>query len=550
MNQLDTYYRALLEYKRIADSDAECEAFLRAISEAQSAFESIEIIRNVCTVDEDWVEAIEKGLVHIANAINEERQFILSEGEVVPIEKVKNVSVESVKHLAKHSNLISRDPVDGEIIPDSIYTVERLNDYTVYENRFLYMLLCYLRDFISVRQDKIVELSHKYDGRLTLDKSLDLGGRKISYRIDLKEERKKDRYLRDSDSNKDMIDRRSLIFRTVIALLSTPLMEDAAKASMLKPPITKTNVLKMDKHFRGAVELYDYIIAYDKRGYTTEEQKSVISPFDKGLSDEIAEICSALSFVTYENALGIRPELAHRSEMENERQKAEEIKRYREQIDQLKRRMKNDEIGAEEYILALENKLWTLGEAYESTEGMSERLNSAEREIFLLRAENASLETKNRELDEELELESKRNLKATDTLKSECDKKLAEAEAEYLSKISTAEKTHGESLDSAQKAYSEKLSEISRDLDQVMRENDELKKERAALLEEKLVVEARMKAIMAERGAPGESCTDKESFDELEREYAALTRFYKRQWKQAKKEIRKNLLNFEALRGQ
>jgi len=35
-----------------------------------------------------------------------------------------------------------------------------------------------------------------------------------------------------------------------------------------------------------------------------------------------------------------------------------------------------------------------------------------------------------------------------------------------------------------------------------------------------------------------------------EKEYKAFTRFYKQQWKKAKREIRKKLLNFDALKGQ
>lgn len=539
MKQLDTYYRALMEYKKITGSNAECETFLHALSDAESDFESIELTRTVCTVDEDWIEKIENGLAHIANAIREERQFILSEGGVVPIEKVKSVSVESVKHLAKHSNLISRAPIDGEIIPDSIYTVERLNDYTVYENRFLYMLLCYLRDFISIRLEKIIEFSYKYEGSLTLNKVLDLGGRRISYRIDLTEEFKNHPYLRDHSENKNIIERISLIFRSVLSLLSTPLMEDVAKASMLKPPITKTNVLKMDKHFRGAVELYDYIMAYNKPGYTTEVEKRIVSPFNDELSIDIAAISSALSFVTCENALDIKLDLAHRYEVEDERQKAEELRHYGDQIAQIRLRMQNGEIDAAEYIHALEKRFSALEAAYENTEIITEKLGAAEHEIFSLRAQNTVLDAQNNNLEEELEAEAKRHLAEKEALKAEYDQMLSCETARYLQETSTLENT-----------YRDELAQMHQRLNQALQENGMLQEERAKLIEEKLVADARMKAILSNGGEIVENYTDKEKFDQLEKEYKAFTRFYKSQWKKAKKEIRKSLLNFEALRGQ
>ena len=36
-----------------------------------------------------------------------------------------------------------------------------LNDYTVYENRFLYLLLTFMSDFVEMRYSKIAELGKK-----------------------------------------------------------------------------------------------------------------------------------------------------------------------------------------------------------------------------------------------------------------------------------------------------------------------------------------------------------------------------------------------------
>ena len=109
-------------------------------------------VKYLCTIDDEWVKAIEEGLEFVEKAVREERQFIRTNGEVVPIEKMKKISKDSVEHLAKHSEMITHVPEDGKsIIPDKMYMVEKLSDYAVYENRFLYMMLCYLRDFINYR---------------------------------------------------------------------------------------------------------------------------------------------------------------------------------------------------------------------------------------------------------------------------------------------------------------------------------------------------------------------------------------------------------------
>ena len=137
MNQLDVYYRGLLEYRQLTTANRECTVLRGAMASANPENDIIEIQRVLCTVDEEWVKTIEEGLIPIEKAIREERQFIRSNGEVVPIEKVRHVSRESVEHLAKHSDLITRFDEGEDIIPDQLYTVERLSDFTVYENRFL-----------------------------------------------------------------------------------------------------------------------------------------------------------------------------------------------------------------------------------------------------------------------------------------------------------------------------------------------------------------------------------------------------------------------------
>ena len=348
MDQLDIYYRALLDYRNVIGSSADHKAFIKAITQAvERGSERIVVKHPICKVDEDWIVAIEEGLVHIERAIKEERQFIYSNGEVMPIEKVKHVSRESVEHLARHSNLITKEQTGPDIIPDQIYSVERLNDYAVYENRFLYMLLCYLRDFVTIRYDKILELSNRYDV-LRMDKEVTLPNRKITYTVDLHDVRKDDKYLREHNPSKDVIDRIDLILKTVLAFLATPLMEITGKAPMLKPPITKTNVLKMDNNFKGAVALYDYIIAYDKAGYTVEQKVTELAPFDDVLADEVSEVGALLSFLTYSYGLELNGLLKQRFDTDEAKRKALEIEKKQEKLALLKKRLASSEESVEE----------------------------------------------------------------------------------------------------------------------------------------------------------------------------------------------------------
>jgi hypothetical protein len=66
-------------------------------------------------------------------------------------------------------------------------------------------------------------------------------------------------------------------------LLMTPLMKEVAKAPLISPPITRTNVLRMDNNFKYAVELYDYLVAYEGDGYTIEQRDVEQKPFADAL---------------------------------------------------------------------------------------------------------------------------------------------------------------------------------------------------------------------------------------------------------------------------
>ena len=559
MDQLDVYYRALLDYKNAINANKDCLKLNNVFLSADADSDKLVVTRAFCTIDEEWVTEIEKGLVFIEKAIKEDRQFILSQGEVIPIEKVKAVSKESVQHLAKHSDLISEYEEGEDIIPDKLYTVERLNDYTVYENRFLYMLLCYLRDFVSLRYTKIVEATNKYDAELTLDKHFLLGKQTVNYSVKLHDVRQDDEYLKANNSAKDIIDRIMLILRAVLSFLATPLMEYQAKVPMIKPPITKTNVLKMNNNFKGAVALYDYIISYDKEGYTIENQVTTISPFSSEMGEEFAQAGSMLTFLSYEYGLGLKQDLKFSYEREEERRKDALVQRVKEQVISLNKRLQKAEISHEEYILKLEEQIKIL-------EKQCERMEILRKEVDRLKVNENKLladikiayldisKLKNEILAKEYE-----KIQAIDAVQQECGAKMA-----ALSEAMNAERLEAtskliEEINQLQGKVSD-LVELNRveynEMQTVLRTKSEeynsLMAEFEKIREEKRFAEARLKSYRFKNHdmTDTDNYTDKDSFDELENELEVFIKFYKKEWTKTKRRIRKDLLNIKNIRKQ
>ena len=300
MAKLNKLYRAFIDYRKVTAVDSDLKRDRKSYKLIDKELEYFEAIKVKCTIEEDWVKEIEKKMEYVTKAVNEERQFIETIGEVVPIEKVKKVSKDSVKHLAKHSNLITKVPEnEDEIIPEKLYMVEKISDYTVYENRFLYMLLCYMRDFIDLRVSKINEAISTYKSDFKMKKSIETKSRVLNFETSLFEDRKDNPYPLLDDKTRNILERINAFSHDVQALLKTDLMQQVSEAPMIKPPITKTNVLKMNNYYKNAVALYEYLNGYDKLGYSLEEVKLNLEPFVDPMSDEIVELVSLTSFLSY-----------------------------------------------------------------------------------------------------------------------------------------------------------------------------------------------------------------------------------------------------------
>ena len=550
MNELDIYYRALVRYRAETQENRDCANFRKAIAAADSAQDQIVVIRNICTVEEDWIQAIEQGLVFVEKAIKEERQFIYSNGEVLEIEKVKHISKESVQHLAKHSNLITREQHGDDIIPEKLYSVERLNDYAVYENRFLYMLLCYLRNFVTIRYNKILDLSNKYEGNLQMDKHIDMPKRNVTLQVRLHEEKRDDNYLREHNAAKSAIDRIDLILKAVLAFLATPLMEITSKAPMLKPPITKTNVLKMDNNFKGAMALYDFILAYDKPGYRIDTKRIELSPFQATLAEEMSESVAMMSFLTYAHGLELFPMLKQNFSAEEARRKDEELTRQRQALEERKRRLAAREESLEDYILAQEQYIKRLEEENHQIDALHlqvQQLGSSNRQISAA-CDAAKLETEAvRQILSGIEAQHQQQMDEMkdayderihqQLLQQEADMKALEADCQ--SRIQELNTQMQDAADAFQAQLTDRDSHIAA-----------LSQQHEQLTERNLLCEARLKALCALQGTPAEDAdfTQKEQFDRLEQEYQAFTRFYQSHWNKTKKSIRSQLLNFQYLK--
>lgn len=492
MHELDIYYRALKQLRQSTATHDKSRRFTDAVKRAPKKEDALCAQRTVCHIEEDWVEFIETHLPYVEKAIKEERQFIRREGETVDIGKAKKVSRDSVEHLARHSEMITHLPEEGEmLIPDRIYITENTSNYTVYENRFLYLLLTFMSDFVEMRYSKIAELGNTYHATLDTHKTVMMGKRTVELELHFCEQAKSDPYALTEEGKSSMLERVEAIRIITNMLLMTPLMKEVAKAPLISPPITRTNVLRMDNNFKYAVELYDYLVAYEGDGYTIEHKNVEQKPFEDALENEIDELVAMTSYLAYKYGSEMGKTLEQRYvTAELAAQELAEQKR-REKLEQLKARAHESAASMEEYLLALE-----------------EQNKMLERHADQLRA-------------------------ATETLQKSVDREAQSLSAVYYEQC---EQKFAEKRERLIASYEQKLADKDVQIADAAAQNEQAASENDGL-------RARIHALEHRLGIePLEDTTSREYIAQLEREHAWFEDMFEKNWKLTKKRIRKDIL--------
>lgn len=206
----------------------------------------------------EWLDVFEKLLPYIEKILRNPKRFITTEEEIVKIESAKKVGVETVKHLAKHTNFIQDlDEKTGDVIPSKLLNVLKEETFNTYENRFIYTLIQHLGDFIRLRKENLKKNPRIKDNKkIEYTSSTMVGQEKVNVNIQLNtaldtnldmEKKVLERIKKIEDNIKDM--RYTEVYRAL----------EKEGVSLVTPPIKKTNVILKNVNFQYAMNLWDYV---------------------------------------------------------------------------------------------------------------------------------------------------------------------------------------------------------------------------------------------------------------------------------------------------
>ena len=221
--------------------------------------------------DESWIDTLEDCIVALDTIVRNPRKFIVVEEDIVDISLARSISVESVKHLAQHTNFISSVTKDGMVIPSKILNTSKEESYEIYENRFIYTLLLKTKDFISRRYNLIKQASLNSDQivvNVTSDFGLDKEN-KIAYTMTTTANMPVESVVGTAE-DLSLIERVERINSIINSFLASPFAKEMVSCALVRPPITRTNVILKDPNFKKALVLWQFIESYNKVGFEVE----------------------------------------------------------------------------------------------------------------------------------------------------------------------------------------------------------------------------------------------------------------------------------------
>ena len=261
----------------------------RKESETQKFLEKIESNMDLKTElekvaeDLEWIDIMEGTIPYLDNILRNPNRFIINEEEIVKIELARKITVESIKHLSKNTNLIQDfDKKTGDVRPSKILNINKEESYDTYENRFIYSLIQNMKFFIN-RKKKAIELrmaiSEKNNKNIEYTGTTKMNDEEINIKVNLST----NLIGKNKNTSAEALQRIEKLEQKIADLTYSEVYKilDKKHISLVTSPIKKTNVILKNVNFQYAVKLWNYMQEnfddkskhiMDKNNYSDDEE--------------------------------------------------------------------------------------------------------------------------------------------------------------------------------------------------------------------------------------------------------------------------------------
>ena len=210
----------------------------------------------------EWLTMMEDTIRYIDNILRNPNRFIVNEEDVVKIELARRITVESIKHLSRNTNLIQEyDKETGDIKPSKILNINKEESYNTYENRFIYSLIQNMRTYVMFKKKSLESVqSAKDDKKLKFSGSTKVGKTKYEITVNLTSSLD-DSVAEDENSLEKVMERITKLENRITDLTSSEVYKILNKLhiALVTSPIKKTNVILKNTNFQYALKLWNYM---------------------------------------------------------------------------------------------------------------------------------------------------------------------------------------------------------------------------------------------------------------------------------------------------
>lgn len=251
----------------------------------------VETKRKIASKDTEWLDVIENTIPYIDNIFRKPNRFIVNEEELVKIEQTKKVTVETIKHLSKNTNLIQTiDEKTGDVTPSKLLNVRKEESYNTYENRLIYTLVQNTRLFIKKKTDELLKSINaeneqddedKNSTKLEYNATSEVKDEKVNVQVKLNSEIDPNGD-ESKDKNQMILDRIQAVKNKldIVSNAEPYKVIDKLHITLVKEPIRKTNVVLKNVNFQYAMKLWSYLREnFDEMGLENADE-------DKNYNDQ------------------------------------------------------------------------------------------------------------------------------------------------------------------------------------------------------------------------------------------------------------------------
>lgn len=416
MVDFSKYYRSYKYMQDMLKSDFTHNYIEEALKDGDEGKDSIFGKTNEKVIDMDWVIAIEETLPYIQKAIDEQRRFIKQAENVVRIKKAKK-----------------------------ILTVEREEGFAIYENRVLLTLIHKALMFVDDKYSKMKDVPNDSYNKITMNRHLELNQQKLDFSVNYVNENHEslaeDLDVEDIESLSDF-DRIRRIRQGLNECLATPLMKEIAKEPQVKPPLTQTNLLKENPNFKKAVELWNFLDTYKKKGF-----ELVGEEYNGKMTDENKEdVYLAMEFQHFMMSITTNPALRKmlQEKYEEENALAKEEADRPEKVKEMVLEAQTEAVRKEEI-----EKL--TAEITELKQKIAEQKQKIEEQANIIKTQEGKIAA--------LENERESHAKQVEQMNADFAEKTRIAEENFANQLSAKQKE----FDDAQTAHNEYVTKLNTD---------------------------------------------------------------------------------------